>query len=174
MSTKTRGQGTIHTRRNLAEFDANDPYTPRFAPEETAVCTECHALYERRHWFCDEEAYFHASMQADTHKVLCPACHKIRDGYVGGRVTLHASAFLSAHKDEILRIIQNEEARVKRDNPLERIIAITESDEGMIVTTTNEKLAQHIGRTLKSAHQGETTYHWSEPKFLTVEWQRPD
>jgi len=70
MSTKARGRGNIHTRRNLAEFDANDPYTPHFDPGETAVCTECHALYERRHWFFDEEAYFYASMQPDTHKVL--------------------------------------------------------------------------------------------------------
>lgn len=174
MSTKTRGRGNVPTRRNLAEFDANDPYTPRFAPGETAVCTACHALYERRHWFLDEEAYFHASLQPATHKVLCPACQKIRDGYAEGQVTLRASAFLTAHKDELRRIIQNEEARAKRDNPLERIIAITESDEGMLVTTTNEKLAQRIGRTLKSAHHGETTYRWSEPKFLTVEWQRPD
>lgn len=113
MSTKARGRGNVRTRRNLAEFDANDPYTPRFAPEETAVCTECHALYERRHWFCDEEAYFHAALQPDTHKVLCPACQKIRDGYAEGQVTLRASAFLSAHKDEIRRIIHNEEARVK-------------------------------------------------------------
>lgn len=174
MSTKTRSRGNVHTRRNLAEFDANDPYTPRFDPGETAVCTECHALYERRHWYFDEEAYFSASTQPDTHKVLCPACHKIRDRYAEGQVTLCASAFLTAHKDEIRRIIQNEEARAKRVNPLERIIAITESDGGLIITTTNEKLAQRIGRTLKRAHHSETTYHWSEPKFLTVEWQRPD
>ncbi len=43
----------------------------------------------------------------------------------------------------------------------------------MAVTTTNEKLAQGIGRTLKRTYQGDTTYHCSEPKFLAVEWQRP-
>ena len=165
MSTKVRGRGNVHTRRNLAEFDANDLYAPHCDPGETAICTECHALYERRHWFFDEEAYFYASTQPDTHKVLCPACHKIRDRYAEGQVTLRASAFL---------IIQNEEVRAKGVNPLERIIAITESDEGMVVTTTNEKLAQRIGRTLKSTYHGQTTYHWSEPKMLTVEWQRAD
>lgn len=43
---------------------------------------------------------------------------------------------------------------------------------GIVVTTTNEKLAQRIRRTLKSTYQGYATYHWSEPKFLSVEWQR--
>jgi len=174
MSTKVRGRGTIHTRRNLAEFNSNDPYAPRFAPEETAVCTQCHSLYERRHWFFDEEAYFYASAKPDTHQVLCPACQKIRDNYAEGQITIRPSTFVSTHKDEILRIIRNEEVRAKGDNPLERIITMTETDAGLIITTTNEKLAQRIGRTLKSAHHGQTTYHWSEPKFLTVEWQRPD
>jgi len=89
-------------------------------------------------------------------------------------VTLRPSSFLSAHKDEILHLIRNEEARAKGINPLERIIEITESDGAIIVTTTNEKLAQRIGRTLRSACQGHTTYQWSDPKFLSVEWQRPD
>jgi hypothetical protein len=57
---------------------------------------------------------------------------------------------------------------------LERIIEINESPEGIIVTTTNEKMAQRIGRAVKSAYQGETSYHWSDPKFLAVEWQRAD
>lgn len=174
MSTKVRGRGNVHTRRNLAEFDANDPYAPRFDPGETAICTECHALYERRHWFFDEEMYFHASMQPETRKVLCPACQKIRDRYAEGQVTLRSGAFLTAHKDDILHLVRNEEARAKGVNPLERIIAITETDDGMIITTTNEKLAQRLGRILKSTYHGQTTYHWSEPKMLTVEWQRAD
>jgi hypothetical protein len=89
-------------------------------------------------------------------------------------VRLRASAFLTAHKDEILRLIRNEENRAKGINPLERIIEINESAEGVIVTTTNEKLAQRIGRSVKSAYQGHTSYRWSDPKFLSVEWQRPE
>jgi NMD protein affecting ribosome stability and mRNA decay len=113
-------------------------------------------------------------MQPTTQLVECPACHKIRDRYAEGRVTLQPSSFLDAHKEEILHLIRNEEDRAKGFNPLERIVEIIESEEGIVVTTTNEKLAQRIGRTLKSTYQGHTTYHWSDPKFLSVEWQRPD
>jgi NMD protein affecting ribosome stability and mRNA decay len=173
MSTKPPGRGTVRTRRNLAEFDSTDPYQPRLDPGEVAVCTECHALYQRRHWFFDKEAYMRETMQPTTRLVLCPACQKIRDRYAEGQVTLRASSFLQAHKDEILRLIRNEEERAKGLNPLERIVEITESDDGIVVTTTNEKLAQRIGRTLKNSYQGQTTYQWSDPKYLSVEWQRP-
>lgn len=174
MSTKDAGRAGVHTRRNLAEFSGTDPYSPRVDPGEVTICTECHAIYQRRHWFFDAEAYFHYDMQPGTNKVLCPACQKIRDRYADGQVLLHHSPFLAAHKDEILRLIHNEEERAKGLNPLERIIEITESEDGVMVTTTNEKLAQRIGRAIKSAYQGQTTYRWSDPKFLSVEWHRAE
>jgi len=114
MSTSKHAErGTIHARRNIAEFDAHDPYNPQLAPGEVAVCTECHALYQRRHWFMDEELYFHQSAQPETRKVRCPACQKIHDQYAEGQVILQASPFLTAHKDEILRLVRNEETRAK-------------------------------------------------------------
>jgi hypothetical protein len=171
MSTKRSGR-TVRIRRNLAE--STDPYLPHLDPGEVAACTECHALYQRRHWCIDEEAYFYASRQATTRLVRCPACQKIRDRYAEGQVPLPPGPFLSAHKDEILRPIRNEEARAKGVNPLERSVEIREPDGGIVATTTNEKLAQRVGRTLKSTYHGHTTYRWSEPKFLPVEWQHPE
>ena len=89
-----------------------------------------------------------------------------------GRSTCARVLSLRSTKDEILRLVHNEETRAKGTNPLERIIEVNESAEGVTVTTTNEKLAQRIGRMLKSSYQGHTTYHWSDPKFLNVEWYR--
>lgn len=166
----TRGRGTIHTRRNLAE--STDPYLNQFEPREVAVCTECHAIYQRRHWFFDDTAYARETENPGTHKVSCPACQKIRDRYAEGRLTLEAGAFLRKHKNEILHLIRNEEDQAKGLNPLGRIIEITEEKGTITVTTTNEKLAQRIGRLLRNAYQGKTTYHWSEPKFLSVVWHR--
>ena len=86
MSTKRPGRA-VQVRRNLA--DSTDPYQPRFDPGEVAACTGCHALYQRRHWFFDADAYFRETMQPTTRLVLCPACQKIRDRY--GRVVVTAS-----------------------------------------------------------------------------------
>src|SRR5436190_593876 len=76
----------VRIRRNLLE--STDPYLPRLNPGEVAACSECHALYQRRHWFFDADAYFRETMQPTTRMVVCPACQKIRDRYAEGKVTL--------------------------------------------------------------------------------------
>ena len=55
MSTKRPGRA-VRVRHNLTE--STDPYQLGFDPGEVAACTECHALYQRRHWFFDPDAYF--------------------------------------------------------------------------------------------------------------------
>lgn len=168
--TKRKGV-PVRTRRNLQQY--GDPYLPKNNPGEIAVCTTCHAIFRRRHWFFDENEYDKLAGQAETRSVVCPACRKIRDGYFEGQVTLAPSLFLKEHKQEILNLIRNEEERAKGFNPLERIISITEKDGKMTVLTTDEKLSQRIGRELKKAYQGHTTYRWSEDtKCLRVVWTR--
>jgi len=104
--------------------------------------------------------------------VLCPACEKIRDRYPSGQVTLKGP-FLAEHREEILRIIKNEEQRARGTNPLQRIMSLSEKSGQLDVTTTDEKLAQRIGRELRKACGGKVTYGWSHnDKFLRVQWER--
>lgn len=163
--------GPIRTRRNLQQY--GDPYLPKMNPGEIAVCTSCHAIFQRRHWFFDDSLCRSLLAQPKTRRVTCPACHKIRDGYFEGEVTLTPSPFLKEHKQEILNLIRNEEERAKGMNPLERIISIREEDGKVMVLTTDEKLSQRIGRELKKAYQGNTVYRWSEDtKCARVTWSR--
>ena len=166
-----RKGGPVRTRRNVQQY--GDPYLPDIDPGEIAVCTSCRAIFRRRHWFFDEALYNQVAVQPNTRLLTCPACRKIRDGYFEGEVTLLPSPFLSNHKAEILNLIRNEEERAKGLNPLERIVAITEEKGKVAVTTTNEKLAQRIGRELKKAYRGKSDYRWSEDtKCLRVTWAR--
>jgi NMD protein affecting ribosome stability and mRNA decay len=168
---KKRKGSPVRVRRNLQQY--GDPYLPKVNPGETAICTTCHAIFRRRHWFFDENEYDRLAGQAQTRQAVCPACHKIRDKYFEGEVTLLPSPFLNEHKEEILNLIRNEEERAKGFNPLERIISINEEDGKIIVLTTDEKLSQRIGRELKKAYQGTTRYRWSEDtKCARVSWSR--
>ena len=161
----------VRIRRNIQQF--GDPYLPNLDPGETGVCPRCHALFRRRHWFFDEDLYLDVKDRPEVHRLTCPACRKIKEGYFEGEVSLLHSPFLSVHKKEIQNLIHNEEERAKGLNPLERIVAVTENQGKMVVTTTNEKLAQRIGRELEKAYQGKTEYHWSEDdKCLRVKWMR--
>lgn len=104
--------------------------------------------------------------------VLCPACAKIADKYASGVVTLQG-AFLSQHREEILNLIHNEEKRAMGLNPLERIIEIAPLDGGFQVTTTHEKLAQRIGRSLHKAFSGQVAYRFTpQDKMARVDWSR--
>ncbi len=164
-------RGPVRIRRNIQQF--GDPYLPDIDPGEIAVCTGCHAIFRRRHWFFDDVLYESVSKKSETHRVVCPACQKIRHGFFEGEVTLAPGTFLTEHKEEILNLIHNEEVRAKGFNPLERILSITEENGKIQVKTTNEKLTQRIGRLLGKAYQGKTEYHWSEDtKLLRVTWAR--
>jgi NMD protein affecting ribosome stability and mRNA decay len=157
-------------RRNVQRY--GDPYIPKGSQGEIAVCARCQAIYKRRHWFFDEELLKRAKARATTRQVTCPACQKIEDNYPEGEVVLRGE-FLGPHRNEIMNLVSNEEERAKGLNPLERIVRISESNGTLSITTTNEKLAQRIGRALQKAYQGDISYRWSEDtKYLHVEWAR--
>ncbi len=157
-------------RRNVQQY--GDPYLPKLNPGEIAVCTRCHGVYQRRHWLLDEELYAQSASDPTTRRVVCPACHKIGDNYPEGEVILRGE-FLDAHRAEIMNLVSNEEERAKGLNPLERIVRISDTNGALTITTTNEKLAQRIGRALQHAYQGKVSYRWSEDtKYLHVEWVR--
>jgi hypothetical protein len=43
------------------------------------------------------------------------------------------------------------------------------------VQTTNDRLAQRIGRELERAYKGKATYHWAHRDMLArVSWQGPE
>jgi NMD protein affecting ribosome stability and mRNA decay len=107
-----------------------------------------------------------------SHFIVCPACRKISNHFLGGIVTLEGK-FLSAHKEEILNLVRNEEARAKGVNPLERIISIKDVGDRVEIHTTSERLAQRMGREIHRAYKGNASYHWStDDKFVRVEWHR--
>ena len=107
--------------------------------------------------------------------MVCPACLKIRDNFPSGIVTL-GGGYVLPHKRELLKLVKNEEDRARGFNPLERVMAIKENGHGsVIITTTNEKLAQRLGRAIKKAFHGEVSYRWShDNKLVRVDWEREE
>ncbi|MDA8100394.1 MAG: BCAM0308 family protein [Nitrospiraceae bacterium] len=148
-----------------------DPYLPRGASGKVGICEGCNAVYRNKRWYAGlSEA---RAEDADAVKVVCPACLKIRDDFPEGIVTL-TGGYALTHKQEVLNLVKNEEIRARGFNPLERVMSIRENGYGgIVISTTNEKLAQRIGRALKKAFHGEVKYQWSrENKLVRVDWMR--
>jgi hypothetical protein len=90
-------------------------------------------------------------------------------------VLLLTGEFVASHREEILGLARHEEARVKADHPLARIIKIedqTEAPTGVIITTTDPHLARRIGEALHHAHRGTFTCRYEEHEdLLRANWQ---
>ena len=136
------------------------------------ICRMCRSIYHHKRWYLEGEAPLSKDQKARMSLAICPACRKIQDRFPSGIITL-TGEFLKTHKDQILHLVRNEEARAKEINPLERIISIKDRRGSVEIQTTNERLAQRIGREIQRAYKGDAKYHWSrDDKFVRVDWHR--
>ncbi len=151
---------------------SGDPYLMSEGVNGTAVCKKCQAVFQNKRWSIDEDLYKSKIKEGNVASIQCPACKKVRDNFPGGILKLKGE-FLQEHMNEIMNLIRNEEQRAMGFNPLERIMGISSTGKGLEITTTNEKLAQRIGKSIQKAYQGKVAYRWSDDtKLLRAEWER--
>jgi hypothetical protein len=133
-------------------------------PEPT-VCSVCGAVWHAGRWAW-------ADAPANAHKAMCPACHRIHDKFPAGFIHI-GGPFFEEHRDEIVHRVTNVESREKAGHPLERIMGIEETADGIVVTTASVHLARAIGVALEDAWKGELDYHYNEGEnLLRVLWRR--
>jgi len=160
----------VRIRNNIHSY--GDPYLPAMKPDEVALCRECRAVYAGQRWQLESQAARDLAQAKQVVDTLCPACRKIRDRVPSGVVTL-SGAFVQHHEQEIVSLLNHENQEAMEVNPLERIMDIERSDTGLLILTTNEKLAQKLGRAVHKAYSGELEYQWSEDtKLARVNWHR--
>jgi hypothetical protein len=166
MSTRgTDPTGRAPRRDRLVEDTDHDPYRARGKLADPTACPECGACFHEGRWTW-------RSAPADAAKALCPACRRIRDDYPGGYLTLEGD-FLGEHGDEIHGLVRNIEERERGQHPLKRVMAIADTDTGLLVTTTDAHLAHSIGKAVRQAYQGELEVTWAEGESLVrATWRR--
>ena len=146
-----------------------DTYLPKLTPKGVIQCTGCGIFYHRRHWQLEAPTGFNYSVHP--HPIYCPACRKIKQRYPSGELSLRGVE--TAERQEIVRILRNEEEQARTKNPLEMIMGLQETDGHWKVETTTEKLAQRLGRSIKKARGGKLAYKWGHNnKFVRVMWEQ--
>ena len=103
---------------------------------------------------------------------VCAACRRIADRFPAGRVEI-GGAFFNDHREEILRLVRNVEAAEKKKHPLERVMAIEDNGEKVLVTTTGIHVARRIGESLSHSYQGEFAFNYGDGEdSIRVSWSR--
>ncbi|MDH4153782.1 MAG: BCAM0308 family protein [Nitrospira sp.] len=151
-----------------------DPYAMLKAPKGPTICRKCTAIYSSKRWHFDEVAARKLAASPRTKKLVCPACQKTRDDYPEGVVTL-TWADLREHEPEIRGLIANVETRAVAVNPLDRVMKIVRRKKDLEVQTTNDRLAQRLGRALVRAYKGKAVYKWAHRDMMVrVTWHGPE
>jgi len=164
---KARHRHDEHKAHLIAE-ERHDPYKARAKHAGPCVCPGCGAVFAQGRWHWDDRT------SGIDLRETCPACHRTADAFPAGRVTL-AGSFLAAHRDEIVALVRNTEARERRTHPLQRIMSIGDGDTGgeLVVTTTDLHLPRRIGHALVDAFKGDLRTHYDEAGyFMRVDWRR--
>ncbi len=151
-------------REQLLQEQVHDAYKSKGKLPEPTLCPDCGAVYHDGRWQW-------LPKPSGAHESYCPACHRIRDRFPAGYVTL-SGKFFSEHEQEILQQIRNHEAKEKASHPLQRIMDIEKTEHGSMVTTTDIHLARGIGDALHHAYQGSLEFHYNpEQNLLRVSWE---
>ncbi|WP_216904408.1 BCAM0308 family protein [Synechococcus sp. CCY 9618] len=145
----------------------SDPYREPGKVEEPSVCPDCGASVHAGRW-----TWQPAQPGAASHR--CPACRRTQDGMPAGELTLEGP-FLTAHEEEILRLLDHPESRIRREHPLERRMAMrNEADqERMVLSFTGTHVTHGVAAALLSAFAGEMQAAWPEGGApLQIRWSR--
>lgn len=143
----------------------DDPYRQTKKPSEPAVCPDCGAVFHGGHWRWMDRP-------ADAELVTCQACHRMRDKYPAGEVTL-SGAFVQEHRDELLAVARHNEAAENKEHPLNRIMAIDEDGKAIVIRTTDIHLPRRIGEALHHAYQGKLDIDYEPGNyFVKIGWMR--
>jgi len=145
--------------------DEDDPYRAAAKPPEPTECPRCHAVFSEGRWTWNKPA-------EDAYQQLCPACQRIHDHFPAGYVDIKGP-FFEEHRDEILHLIENKEKAEKEHRPLQRIMAIEDTRDGVQVTTTDSHLARGIAEELHAAYKGDLKLRYSRDENLVrAVWKR--
>lgn len=128
-------------------------FASRRKPDGPAICTRCHAYLETSRWHYDERRYRELAEQPGIDAMVCPGCTRVERRLYEGEVTVRHRWDI-ARKEDVLRLIHNEEARERISNPTARIAIVDDRGDELYVLTTTQFLARRIGTELHKAYHG--------------------
>jgi NMD protein affecting ribosome stability and mRNA decay len=163
-NSPTAGDHGARRDRFVQEYQ-HDSYKLPGKLTEPTVCPTCSAVFHKGRWSW-------AAAPVGAHETVCPACHRVKDKYPKGLLTLKGT-FAVQQSEQVMGVIKNIEKKENKEHPLARIMSIETTPEGLVVSTTDSHLPRQIGEALKHAHHGELAVHYDKDEdFVRVIWTK--
>jgi hypothetical protein len=137
------------------------------------VCPRCGAVYDGHRWIPEPDAELERLLAKKAHETrLCPGDLRLERRQVEGVVTLRG-LFMKPHIDEIKNLIKRVARDGRKRNVAARVFDITEDEGSLVIETTDEHLAERMGKEVEKAFKGKLEIKWQEKDaFARVVWQR--
>lgn len=121
------------------------------AKEEILICPECNAFYYRKSWHHNARNYRNLSEDKKVTIELCPADKMKKNNTFEGEVILKNVPH--AIKGEVINLIENIGVRAHKRDVLDRILYLHTTDGRIEIRTSENQLAQGIGKQVHRAHK---------------------
>jgi NMD protein affecting ribosome stability and mRNA decay len=136
-------------------------------------CPRCGAVYDGHRWIPEPGEELKRELSKKPHEIkLCPGDQRLDKRQVEGIVRL-SGLFMRPHIDEIKNVINRVAREGRRRNVAARIFEVAEEDDTLVIETTDEHLAERMGKEVEKAFKGNLEIKWQEKDtFARVVWQR--
>jgi hypothetical protein len=150
------------------------------------LCSRCEAVWYDGHWH--NAPNLAAALKAKRKlakpgkDVLCNECHYAVHGPADAKSALYEGELTldglidKGEKAEILSTVRNAAKRAQRRDPEDRIVAIDDRGERVVITTTENQLAVSLGKAVDASHKGgKLRIVWSSDDLpARVHWARKE
>lgn len=137
------------------------------------LCPRCGAIWDGERWVPEpEEELRKAFGDGRREERLCPGDLRLERKQVEGVVTLEGG-FLESHFEEIENLVGRVARDARRRNVAARILSSTRGEGSLVIETTDEHLAEKIGKEVEKAFKGDLEIKWQKKDtFARVKWRR--
>lgn len=123
-----------------------------------AVCPRCHAVFYDKHWHAWAKALLSLPLSLKAREEVCRACllssagKSTGYGYEGEVILAGLSG--ESLKQEVIRTAKNVARRALKRDPEDQIIKIEDLGKRVRITTSENRLAEAIGKEVDRAYKG--------------------
>lgn len=117
-------------------------------------CSTCNAVYYKKSWHHNLRYYKNLREDLAVSFAICPACLAIKNNEYEGRIVIiNVPKNIAEHLGNLVHAFTH---RAYQKDPMDRLIAMKKTDDGMEITTTENQLAVRLAKKIEDVFKKST------------------